>query len=159
MPRPYVITSHHHHHIAANSAPQFSQYHSVARFIVPHSRHLSVFSTGASSSTGARCAASWRSSGWYCPPLARRGDGAFLSSSVTDLRNANSSIGVLRLSAGLSGGDGVSVSSPATPREAGVGLAFTSLSSSSSRVMSRSPSISSPPAAPGTPPASLGTCP
>src|SRR2546425_11221810 len=131
MPRPYVITSHHHHHIAANSAPQFSQYHSVARFIVPHSRHFSVFSTGASSSTGATGVASWGSSTWYWAPLARRGDGAFLSSSVTDLRNASSSIGVLRFS-DLGGGDGVSVSSPATPREGCVGLAFTSLSSSSS---------------------------
>src|SRR5438045_4043862 len=111
------------HHIAANSPPQFSQYHSVARFIVPHSRHLSVFSTGASSSSGASGVAV--SSIWYCAPLARRGDGALLSSSVTDFKKASSSIGVLRFSAGLGGGDGMSVSS-AIPRDGGAGFAFTS---------------------------------
>ena len=34
-------------YMAASSAPQFSQYHSVGRFIVPQSLHFSVF-TGSS---------------------------------------------------------------------------------------------------------------
>src|SRR6266568_7394279 len=149
-------------YIAASSAPQFSQYHSVARFIVPHWRHLSVFSTGASSSTGAWGVASCGSSLCYCPPLARRGDGAFLSSSVTDLRNASSSNGVLRFSGVWGAGDGVSVSSSATLREGGgaggAGFAFTSASSSTSRVMSRSIPISSSRTAPRSASASLCTC-
>ena len=66
MLRPYITSSRfdsQSYHIAANSPPHFSQYHSVATFIVPHSLHLSVFSTGAFSSIGASGVPSSTSSG------------------------------------------------------------------------------------------------
>src|SRR2546426_12397121 len=42
-------------YIAASSAPQFSQYHSVGRFIVPQSLHFSVFPASSSPSPSPAC--------------------------------------------------------------------------------------------------------
>src|SRR5690242_10818288 len=111
---------------AASSAPQFSQYHSVGKFIVPQSLHFSVFTgsspdwaiTGSLSCVirGARVAKGGAggsggdgglpgSAGWYCAPLARRGDTPPpRASSVTDLRNASSSTGSCFFSSALDGG-------------------------------------------------------
>src|SRR5256885_11337409 len=98
--------------MAASSPPHCPQYHSVGRFIVPQSLHLSVLAAASSSSPAAAASGMmgagmglaargaeglcWRGTsagtlGWNCAPLARRGDGALCSSSVTDLMNASSS--------------------------------------------------------------------
>src|SRR5437764_7406655 len=98
-------------YIAASSPPHCWQYHSVGRFIVPQALQRSVRSPssaspaaagsgtiGAGIGLAARGAEGlcWRGTsagtvGWNCAPLARRGDGAVCSSSVTDLMNASSS--------------------------------------------------------------------
>src|SRR5437773_5668347 len=112
MLRPYIgFRAPHAAYTAANSAPHCPQYHSVGRFIVPHSLHRSVRATssspaadgsgtiGAGTGLAARCdggtAARGGSDGmlgWNWAPLARRADGAApVSSSVTDLMNSSSS--------------------------------------------------------------------
>src|SRR5438045_1823924 len=88
----------------ASSAPQRSQYHSVGRFKVPHSPHLSVLATPAAPGLAGACvvAASPDRPPDPAPGWLRREDGAaetgcgagfFSSSGATDLRKAISSTG------------------------------------------------------------------
>src|SRR5204863_4349593 len=125
-------------YIAASSAPHCSQYHSVGKFIAPHSRHLSVRSGSWSSSSlelgvgvaegddGAARVESAGIAGWNCAPLARFGDGALRSSSVTDFRKASSSTTFLG-APGFGGGPTLGAALSPAP-----GFVRTSESSSSS---------------------------
>src|SRR6476469_2463207 len=87
----------------ASSAPQRSQYHSVGRFKVPHSLHLSVLATPAAPGLAGACvvAASPERPAEPEPGLLRReagaetgcGAGFFSSSGAADVRKAISSTG------------------------------------------------------------------
>src|SRR2546429_9144873 len=100
--------------MAASSPPHCPQYHSVGRFIVPQSWHLSVLAASSLSSPAAAASGMmgagmglaargdeglcWRGTsagtlGWDCAPLAPRGDGAACSSAVTALVDASLSSG------------------------------------------------------------------